>query len=61
MRMGTAHWTSRNRANTRLPIMAPNLADTKVTAIAVDLRWVGKTSTPEKYLYMVVSHYLMFT
>ena len=61
MSMGTAHWTSRNRANTRLPIMAPNLADTRVTAIAVDLRWVGKTSTPRKYLYKVVLHYLMFT
>ena len=28
--------------------MAPSLAATSVTAIAVDLRWVGKTSTPDQ-------------
>ena len=55
MSMGTAHWISRNRANTRFPIIAPNLADTRVTAIAVDLRWVGKTSTPGKYLESLFS------
>ena len=47
MRMGMAHWTSRKRANTVLPRMAPSLAATRVTAIAVDLRCVGNNSTPK--------------
>ena len=28
--------------------MAPNLAATSVTAMAVDLRWVGNSSTPRQ-------------
>ena len=53
MSMGMAHWTSRKRANTVLPRMAPSLAATRVTAIAVDLRWVGNNSTPEAEINML--------
>ena len=37
MRMGVAQCDSTRYPNTRLPTMAPSLADTRVTAIAVDL------------------------
>ena len=47
MMMGTAHCTSRNSPNTVLPRIAPSRAATSVTAIAVDLRCVGNSSTPE--------------
>ena len=35
--MGVAQWDSTRYPNTRLPTMAPILAATRVTAIAVDL------------------------
>lgn len=37
IRMGVAQWDSTRYPNTRLPTMAPILAATRVTAIAVDL------------------------
>ena len=44
--MGMAQLMPNSWPNISLPQMAPSLAATKVMAIAVDLRWVGKTSTP---------------
>ena len=46
MMMGMAQLMPNSWPNISLPQMAPSLAATKVMAIAVDLRWVGKTSTP---------------
>ena len=61
MRMGIAHWSSRKSANTVLPRMAPSLAATSVTAIAVDLRWVGNSSTPEECsLLWILQTYLKY-
>ena len=44
--MGMAQLMPSSCPNISFPPMAPSLAATSVTDIAVDLRWVGETSTP---------------
>ena len=46
MMIGIAQLMPRSWPKISLPQIAPSLAATRVTAIAVDRRWVGNTSTP---------------
>ena len=51
MMMGIAQLIPNNWPNISFPQIAPSLAATRVIAMAVDLRWVGKTSTPDHVIH----------
>jgi len=48
IKIGTAHDNSMKYPKTTLPKIAPSLATAKVTAMAVDLTFVGKSSIPKQ-------------